>query len=82
MVALTARGLTAYTKKSIPAQSGPSSHSLSKYFQNFMLVGMASEISKKYANKCADHSRHREPRLNVHTIVHTFSHCTLDSVVS
>ena len=29
-----------------------------KHFQNVMLVGMASEISKNYTYKCVDHSRH------------------------
>ena len=29
-----------------------------KHFQDVMLVGMASEIRKKYTYKCANHSRH------------------------
>ena len=29
-----------------------------KHFQNIMLVGMASEISKNYTYKCVDRSRH------------------------
>ena len=29
-----------------------------KTFQNVMLVGMASEISKNYTYKCVDRSRH------------------------
>ena len=29
-----------------------------KHFQNVMLVGMASKISKKYTYKCVDRSRH------------------------
>ena len=29
-----------------------------KHFQNVMLVGMASEISKNYTYKCVDRSRH------------------------
>ena len=29
-----------------------------KHFQNVMLVGMASEISKRYTYKCVDRSRH------------------------
>ena len=31
---------------------------IQKHFQNVMLVGMASKISKKYAYKCVDRSRH------------------------
>ena len=31
---------------------------LQKHFQNIMLVGMASEISKNYTYKCVDRSRH------------------------
>ena len=31
---------------------------MQKHFQNVMLVGMASEISKKYTYKCVDCSRH------------------------
>ena len=33
-------------------------HKIQKHFQNVMLVGMASEISKNYKYKCADRSRH------------------------
>ena len=33
-------------------------HKLQKHFQNVMLVGMASEISKNYTYKCVDRSRH------------------------
>ena len=33
---------------------------IQKHFQNVMLVGMASEISKNYTYKCVDHSRHNE----------------------
>ena len=29
-----------------------------KHFQNVMLVGMASKISKNYTYKCVDRSRH------------------------
>ena len=29
-----------------------------KHFQNVLLVGMASEISKNYTYKCVDRSRH------------------------
>ena len=29
-----------------------------KHFQNVILVGMASEISKSYTYKCVDRSRH------------------------
>ena len=29
-----------------------------KHFQNVMLVGMASEVSKNYTYKCVDRSRH------------------------
>ena len=55
-----------------------------------MLVGMASEISKNYTYKCVDRSRHNgikgaKAKINVHTnqiLAHTFSHGTLDSVVS
>ena len=63
-------------------------YKIQKHFQNVMLVGMASEISKNYTYKCVDRSRHngiRVPRLNVHTnqiLAHTFSLGTLDSVVS
>ena len=31
---------------------------IQKHFQNVMLVGMASEISKNYTYKCVDRSRH------------------------
>ena len=31
---------------------------IQKRFQNVMLVGMASEISKNYTYKCVDRSRH------------------------
>ena len=31
---------------------------IQRHFQNVMLVGMATEISKKYTYKCGDHSRH------------------------
>ena len=57
-------------------------HKTQKHFQNVMLVGMASEISKNYTQ---DTTESRVPRLNVHTnqiLAHTFSHGTLDSVVS
>ena len=55
-----------------------------------MLVGMASETSKNYTYKCVDRSRHNgikgaKARYDVHTnqiLAHTFSHGTLDSVVS
>ena len=54
-----------------------------------MLVGMASQISKNYTYKCVDRSRHNRIKgakaINVHTnqiLAHTFSHGTLDSVVS
>ena len=33
---------------------------IQKHFQNVMLVGMASEISKNYTYKCVDRSRHNE----------------------
>ena len=33
-------------------------YKLQKHFQNVMLVGMASEISKNYTYKCVDRSRH------------------------
>ena len=33
-------------------------HKIQKHFQNVMLVGMASEISKNYTYKCVDRSRH------------------------
>ena len=33
-------------------------HKTQKHFQNVMLVGMASEISKNYTYKCVDRSRH------------------------
>ena len=39
----------------------PQSHFIlqdTKHFQNVMLVGMASKISKNYTYKCADRSRH------------------------
>ena len=55
-----------------------------------MLVGMESEISKNYTYKCVDRSRHNrikgaKAKINVHTnqiLADTFSHGTLDSVVS
>ena len=53
-----------------------------------MLLGMASEISKNYTTSvliAQDTTESRVPRLNVHTnqiLAHTFSHGTLDSVVS
>ena len=34
-----------------------------KHFQNVMLVGMASEISKNYTYKCVDCSKHNESRV-------------------
>ena len=34
------------------------SNKIQKHFQNVMLVGMASEISKNYTYKCVDRSRH------------------------
>ena len=33
-------------------------HKMQKHFQNVMLVGMASEVSKNYRYKCVDRSRH------------------------
>ena len=33
-------------------------YKIQKHFQNVMLVGMASEISKNYTYKCVDRSRH------------------------
>ena len=57
-----------------------------KHFQNIMLVGMASKISKNFTYKCVDYSRHNEIRgaeANVHTnqiLAHTFSHGTLGNV--
>ena len=59
-----------------------------KHFQNVMLVGMANEISKTTHTSvwiAQDTTESRVPRLNVHTnqiLAHTFSHGTLDSVVS
>ena len=53
-----------------------------------MLVGMSSEISKTTHTSvwiAQDITDPRVPRLNVHTnqiLAHTFSHGTLDSVVS
>ena len=35
-----------------------SSYKIQKHFQNVMLVGMASKISKNYTYKCVDRSRH------------------------
>ena len=63
-------------------------YKIQKHFQNIMLVGMASKINKNYTYKCVDSSKHngiRVTKLNMHTnqiIAHTFSHGTLDSVVS
>ena len=34
------------------------SYKIQKHFQNVMLVGMASKISKNYTYKCVDCSRH------------------------
>ena len=36
----------------------PCSYKIQKHFQNVMLVGMASKISKNYTYKCVDRSRH------------------------
>ena len=56
-----------------------------------MLVAMASKISKKYTHKCVDGSRHNivkgaaRLKFNMHTnqiLAHTFSHGTLDSIVT
>ena len=33
-------------------------YKIQKHFQNVMLIGMASEISKNYTYKCVDRSRH------------------------
>ena len=33
-------------------------YKIQKHFQNVMLVGMASKISKNYTYKCVDRSRH------------------------
>ena len=61
---------------------------IQKHFQNVMLVGMASEISKTTHTSvwiAQDTTESRVPRLNVHTnqiLAHTFSLGTLDSVVS
>ena len=58
-----------------------------KHFQNVLLVGMASEISKNYTHTSVDCLRHngiKGARLNVHNnqiLEHTFSHGTLHSVV-
>ena len=63
-------------------------YKIQKHFQNVMFVGMASENSKNYTYKCVDRSRHngiKGAKANVHTnqiLGHTFSHGTLDSVVS
>ena len=59
-----------------------------KHFQNVMLIGMAGEISKTTHTSvwiAQDTTESRVPRLNVHNnqiLAHTFSHGTLDSVVS
>ena len=61
---------------------------IQKHFQNVMLVGMASKISKTTHTSvwiAQDTTESRVPRLNVHTnqiLAHTFSLGTLDSVVS
>ena len=62
-------------------------YKMQKHFQNVMLVGIASEISKNYTSVwiAQDTTESRVPRLNVHInqiLAHTFSHGTLDSVVS
>ena len=62
-------------------------YKMQKHFQNVMLVEMASEISKTTHTSVliAQATESRVPRLNVHTnqiLAHTFSHGTLDSVVS
>ena len=64
-------------------------HKIQKHFQNVMLVGMASEIMQQKLHTSVwiaqDTTESRVPRLNVHTnqiLAHTFSHGTLDSVVS
>ena len=56
-------------------------YKIQKHFQNVMLVGMASEISKTTHTSvwiAQDTTESRVPRLCVHTnqiLVHTFSHC-------
>ena len=37
---------------------GNYNNKIQKHFQNVMLVGMASEVSKNYTYKCVDRSRH------------------------
>ena len=57
-------------------------HKIQKHFQNVMLVGMASEISKKHTYKCVDRSvHHRIKGAKAVLLAYTFSHGTLDSVV-
>ena len=48
---LCAFGISIYTGNCICEK-------IQKHFQNVMLVGMASEISKNYTYKCVDRSRH------------------------
>ena len=66
----------------------PYINNIQKHFQNFVLVGMANESAKTTHTSvwfAQDTMESRVPRLNVHTnqiLVHTFSHDTLDSVVS
>ena len=73
----------------VPVNSVCNNHKIEKHFQNVMLVGMASDVSKNYTYKTSvwiaqDTTASRVPRLNMHTnqiLAHTFSHGTLDSVV-
>ena len=69
-------------------ETGIHIYKIQKHFQNVMLVGMASKISKTTHTSvwiAQDKTKSRVPRVNVHTnqiLAHTFSHGTLDSVVS
>ena len=61
---------------------------IQKHFRNVMSVGMACEISEITHTSvwiAQDTTESRVSRLNVHTyqiLAHTFSHGTLDSIVS
>ena len=53
----TLSALVVFKVQNIQA-SYPNYNKIQKHFQNVMLVGMASEISKNYTYKCVDRSRH------------------------
>ena len=44
----------------VPEEGIYNTNKIQKHFQNVMLVGMASEISKNYTYKCVDRSRQQQ----------------------